>query len=204
MMGPHRLHKLVCLLALLHTGSPSIAFAQPMKSPLSGFVSMGTVGLGPGEKPNNSLQFILAEPGVFSGVVINISWTQLEPAPNSFDTSGIDQALQAVAAYNAAYPTAPLGVRLNVESGLLAPGWAKNLNGPPIEITDIPNGTSPPIIFTIGRFWEPAYSNDWRQLQNMLAAKYDGNPLIHEVTNGSCATVTDEPFVLVTTPFGPK
>jgi hypothetical protein len=213
MPWPKVLRRLACFLGLLLAGSPDLAFAQsgggaattanglPIKPPLSGFVSMGDDTLGPGEVVDNSLKWVLAEPGVFSGVVINISWTQIEGSPSNFNTSAIDSAIQAVAAYNISNPTAPLGIRLNVESGLLAPAWAKNLDGPPIEITDIPNGAAPPIIFTIGRFWEPAYRLAWQNLQNFLAKKYDGNLLIHEVTDGSCATVTDEPFVLITTPF---
>jgi hypothetical protein len=212
---PSRLRRLACVLAFFLAVSPGLALAQSgagrsasaitnllhIKTPLSGFVSMGDDTLGPGEIVDNSLKWILAEPGVFSGVVVNISWTQIEGKPNNFNTSAIDSALQAVAAYNARNRTAPLGIRLNVESGLLAPGWAKNLDGPPVEIADIPNGTSPPIIFTIGRFWEPDYRLAWRDLQDMLASRYDANPLIHEVTIGSCASVTDEPFVLITKPF---
>jgi len=215
MMGKYCLYKLICLLAVVFIGSPCAAYMQPIegynasavtsapliKSPLSGFVSMGDVSFGPGGIPDNSLKWIEAEPGVFSGVVINITWAQLQPTPYTFDTSSIDQALQSVAAYNISHPDTPLGIRLNVIAGLAAPLWAKNLNGSPIEIAEYPNGTSPPIIFTIGRFWAPAYRADWKNLQDMLATRYDGNTLIHEVTNGSCATITGEPFAFITTPF---
>jgi len=162
---------------------------------------MGEDTMGPGEIVDNSLRWILAEPGVFSGVVVNISWTQIQGTPHSFNTSAIDAALRDVAAYNALHPATPLGVRLNVESGLLAPGWVKNLSGPPIDIAEIPNGKARPIIFTIGRFWTPSYRLAWRNLQDRLAWRYDRNPLIHEVTNGSCATVTDEPFIIIEKPL---
>ena len=140
---------------------PSPAVAQTLKAPLSGLVSMGPTTLGPGGVPINDLSPILAEPGVFNGVVINIGWDALQPTPTTLDTSTIDQALAAVAAYNAKYPKTPLGVRLNVEASLLAPGWVKTMDGPAVVTLDQPNGNAPPTIFTIGRFWNADYQLAW-------------------------------------------
>jgi hypothetical protein len=184
------------LCAALAAPSPSIA--QIVKAPLSGIVSMGSTNLTPAGVPINSLQDIQAEPGVFSGVVVNIGWDALQPSPTTLNTATIDQALQAVAAYNAQYPATPLGVRLNVMGGLLAPLWAKTMDGPAVVTLDQPNGTAAPTIFTIGRFWNADYQMAWANLQTQLAARYDSNPLINEVSNDVCASVTDEPFVLIT------
>jgi hypothetical protein len=177
--------------------APSQSIAQTLKAPLSGFVSMGPVTLGPGGVPINDMTPILAEPGVFSGVVINIGWDALQPTQSTLDTSTIDQALAAVSAYNAKYPKTPLGVRLNVEAALLAPGWVKTMDGPAVVTLDQPNGTAPPTIFTIGRFWNMDYQMAWANLQTQLAAKYDTNPLINEISNTACSSVTDEPFVII-------
>jgi hypothetical protein len=178
--------------------APSQAATQILKAPLAGLVSMGSTGLSPGGIPINDLTPILAEPGVFNGVVINIGWDALQPARTTLDTSTIDQALAAVSAYNAQYPKTPLGVRLNVMGGLLAPSWAKTMDGPAVVTLVQPNGTAPPTIFSIGRFWNMDYQLAWENLQNLLAAKYDTNPLINEISNTACASVTDEPFVIIT------
>lgn len=49
---------------------------------------------------------------------------------------------------------------------------------------------------TIGRFWTPPYRAAWRRLQEMLAARYDDDPLVREVAVTSCASMTGEPFIL--------
>jgi hypothetical protein len=183
---------------IMACAAPSQSIAQTLKAPLSGLVSMGSTALSPGGIPVNDLSPILAEPGVFNGVVINIGWDALQPTPTTLDTSTIDTALAAVAAYNAKYPKTPLGVRLNVEASLLAPGWVKTMDGPAVVTLDQPNGNAPPTIFTIGRFWNADYQLAWTTLQARLAAKYDTNPLINEISNTACSSVTDEPFVLIT------
>jgi hypothetical protein len=182
---------------VLACAAPSQSIAQTVKAPLWGLVSMGSTALSPGGIPVNDLSPILAEPGVFQGVVINIGWDALQPTPTTLDTSTIDTALAAVAAYNAKYPSTPLGVRLNVEASLLAPGWVKTMDGPAVVTLDQPNGSAPPTIFTIGRFWNMDYQLAWANLQTQLAAKYDSNPLINEVSNTACSSVTDEPFVIL-------
>ncbi len=164
---------------------------------MSGLVSMGTTAEVNGV-PVNDLSPILGEPGVFSGVVINIAWFAVEPSQGTYDTSTIDSALAAVAAYNAEYPSTPLKVRLNVEASLLAPLWAKALDGGSVVTLDQPNAGAPDTIFTIGRFWMADYQAAFTTLQNYLAAKYDANPLINEVTNTACSSETDEPMAMIT------
>jgi hypothetical protein len=162
------------------------------------------VQLGPGGVPINTLAPIVAEPGIFSGVVINIGWDALQPTQTTLDTSTIDEALAAVTAYNEKYPKTPLGVRLNVEASLLAPLWAKTMDGPAVVTLDQPNGNNSPTIFSIGRFWNMDYQMAWANLQTQLAAKYDNNPLINEISNNVCSSVTDEPFVIITSPLAIK
>jgi hypothetical protein len=184
------------LLAPCSVASQSIA--QTLKAPLWGLVSMGSTAQTPAGVPINDLQPILAEPGVFDGVVINIGWDALQPTKTTLDTSTIDTALAAVTAYNTQYPETPLGVRLNVEGALLAPLWAKTMDGPAVITLVQPNANKAPTTFTIGRFWNIDYQLAWANLQTQLAAKYDTNPLIKEISNTACASVTDEPFVIIT------
>jgi hypothetical protein len=184
---------------LLANCAASRAMAQTVKSPMWGLVSMGSTSLTTSGVPVNDLSPILAEPGVFNGVVINIGWDALQPTRTTLDTSTIDTALADVAAYNATYPKTPLGVRLNVMGGLLAPSWAKTMDGPAVVTLVQSDGTAAPTVFTIGRFWNIDYQLAWEGLQNELAAKYDTNTLIKEVSNTACASVTDEPFVFITT-----
>ncbi len=158
---------------------------------------MGPVDELPDGYPDNDMTPIENEPGVFNGVVINIAWSALQATQGAtVDTSTIDSALAVVSAYNAEYPQTPLGVRLNVEQALLAPDWAKTLDGP--SVINYINGDE---VFHVGRFWMADYQAAWTSLQNQLAAIYDTNPLIHEISNTSCSSATGEPFVIRGTPL---
>ena len=171
-------------------GAAAITSNNGLKPALQGLVSMGDISFRNVDGvPNNSLTDIYARPGIFGGVVINVSWAQVEPAPGKLDTSQIDRALADVRTYNAKYPTAPLGVLLRVSGANAAPNWVKSLGGAPLTIN---HRGSPE---TIGRFWSTQYQDAWTELQKMLAAKYDSEPLIYEVANASCSSQTDEPFV---------
>jgi hypothetical protein len=48
---------------------------------------------------------------------------------------------------------------------------------------------------TVGRWWEPGFQAEWTAALTALAAQYDSNPLIADVSNTSCSTQTDEPWV---------
>jgi hypothetical protein len=133
----------------------------------------------------------------FAGIVANATWAQIEPEPGQFNYSIIDQDLALVNAYNRKNPANPLEVKLRVWPALTAPEWAKVLSGPPIPIT--PSGTQTKS-GTVGRWWTPAYRSAWSVLQHNMAARYDNNPLVHEVSVSSCASLTDEPFNMAATP----
>ena len=47
---------------------------------------------------------------------------------------------------------------------------------------------------TVGRFWSPDYRQPWASLQQQLAARFDKQPLIREVSVTSCMSFTAEPF----------
>jgi hypothetical protein len=129
----------------------------------------------------------------FSGIVVNQTWSQLEPTQGQFDFSTLDASLAAVSAYNTQHPDAPLAVRLRVFAAYAAPAWAKTLDGPPITVpANLPSNTGG----TLGQWWKPGYRSAWAGLQQALASRYDTNPVLHEVAVSSCSSLTAEPFVI--------
>lgn len=126
-------------------------------------------------------------PTAYQGVVKNVTvralWSNLEPAPGVLDTTTLDAALTRV----------PAGdhVLLRLMAGINAPDWVKNLDGAPIGVTDPLDQVSG----TVGRWWLPDYITAWRGLNSMLAARYDADPRISEVTISGAMTVYAEPFM---------
>jgi hypothetical protein len=127
------------------------------------------------------------------------SWRNLQKSATSGITEDneIDQGLAAVRKYNKAHADAPLAVKLRVWGGSWAPEWAMNEGGAPIHLihTNVNNVEHPR---TVGHVWSPEYRKAWEHFQELLAAKYDSEPLIHEVAVTSCAMFTAEPFFLDT------
>ena len=188
------------LLSLFCAVTGAGAAAQTAVKPrFTGVVAMGDIGFHKQFNgiPDNAttMALIQAHPGVFSGIDINAAWARLQPAPGLFDTSSIDQALTLVRAYNAVNPTTPLTVKLRVWGGVTAPAWVKELEGAPIPVEF--EGA----IVTVGRFWDQLYREEWRVLQRELAAQYDSDPLVVEISNSSCSSITSEPFIYPTDPI---
>ncbi len=175
-------------LAALRAGDPG----PQLKVPLSGLVAMGDIGFhrvdGGLAQPN--VDDLNRVPGIFGGMVVNVTWAQLEAQRGVLDTKIIDDVLAKIRLYNQANAQHPLGVRLRVWPGPNAPIWAKNLGGAPVTVLhkDMP--------ITVGRFWSEPYRTAWRDLQNRLAARYDPEPLIREVANTSGSSITDEVCLL--------
>ena len=112
-------------------------------------------------------------------------------------TARLDHALKEVRQYNAANPTAPLGVKLRIFAGNQAPEWAKAIAGGPLTMQRNPQGCpSGNCPITIGKVWNPQYIAAWRAFQGLAAAHYDPLPLIRSVAVTSCTMQTDEPFVM--------
>lgn len=160
-----------------------------VKPPLRGLISMGAYKfVARGTPPVNTMAPIEKVGGIFGGIVVVASWAQLQPARGAFDPSAIDDFLKQVRAYNRRYPDAKLAVKLRVWAGFMAPDWAKNIGGAPIAT--VHNGYP----HTIGRFWLPRYRKAFADLQTLLAARYDNEPLIREVAVTQCMSYTAEPF----------
>src|ERR1700722_11949358 len=98
-MRPCSLFKTVATALFIATITVTEAHAQPALKPLiHGLISMGNIGFHrrDGGIPDNSLKELEAYPGVLTGVVINISWDQLQPTRGSLNTAALDTALDAV------------------------------------------------------------------------------------------------------------
>ena len=143
--------------------------------------------------PVVDLTDVAGQSPAFSGIVVNQTWSQLEPSQGHFDFSTLDASLAAVSAYNTQHPTAPLAVRLRVFGAYAAPSWAKTLDGAPITVpANLPSNTGG----TLGQWWKPGYRSAWAGLQQALASRYDTNSVLHEVAVSSCSSLTAEPFVI--------
>jgi hypothetical protein len=137
--------------------------------------------------------------GLLQGVVILATWRNLEKSATSglTEDNEIDQGLAAVRKYNQAHPDAPLAVKLRVWGGSFAPNWVIDSTGGPIHLVHT-NVNKLDRERTVGHVWSPGYRKAWAHLQELLAAKYDREPLIREVAATSCAMFTAEPFYLDT------
>jgi hypothetical protein len=192
-MGTFSLGGAVVGVALLFSPAlPAEAQAAGLKPALRGLIDMGDISFHreDGGVAKTSVSDLDKYQGIFGGIVINITWAQLEPARGSLVTDGIDGPLNDIRAYNEKNPDHPIGARLRVWPGPCAPDWAKHLGGDPVKILhrDMP--------VTVGRFWAKPYREAWRDFQNRLAAKYDSEPLIREVSNTTGSSITDESMLL--------
>jgi hypothetical protein len=180
-------------------GGPSDgALKSGLKPPLEGLAAMGAIGfIFRGSTPDNdaTLGSIELASEAITGMVVNISWAQIEPQPGQLDTTTIDRILAGAAAYNSRHPAAPIRLKFRVYGGPQAPDWAKNLGGPPLNASRVLPGRAP-VPIRIGRFWSEEYNQAWSGLQHRLAARYDANPLVSEVSDTACSSETGEPEII--------
>lgn len=180
------------------------------KTPIHGLIDLGQVIADDmPEPPPNTLYYVCRRQGAISGIVVNDTWEHMQRnGGQTIDTSSVDRALKAIAAYNAK-PGRSLGVRLRIWAGIDAPDWAKRIGGAPIRICDgdavrvtprvqpAPAPTPCPsvAIRTVGRFWSNGYERAWRNFESLLAKAYDRDARVNEVSLSSCSSLTSEPFV---------
>ncbi len=131
---------------------------------------------------------------VVNGAVVKANWRDLQPTRGGPIASNnvIDQTIAAAQELNAQDPTRQVRLKLRVFAGVNAPEWAKQLDGAPFTLHDPQTGA---LIGTVGRFWTANFKAAYDDLQAKLAAKYDSNKLIVDVTTGRCTTEFNEPFL---------
>jgi len=170
------------------TSAPATLSSKPA---LNGLIDMGV------QTPYQTGQpFPVTDPstldayaGAFSGIVVNESWSQLEPTAGIEQWGPLDDSLAAVDNWNKAHPTTPLGVKLRIFAGRSAPGWVTVQSG---TVTITVHGRH----VAVGRWWTPPFESAWHSFQQALAARYDANPLVRQVSVSSCSSSTGEPFVV--------
>jgi hypothetical protein len=195
---------LVLLLLVFAVRPPHLAVqpaADTVKEPLRGLISMGAYKFAPvlGE-PDNSLDTVRQKNGLLQGIVILASWRSLVPTATSglADNNEIDQGLAAVRKYNQDNPTAPLAVKIRAWGGFWAPDWVIQASGGKIAVEHT-NDQGQSKDRALGYVWSEEYHKAWAHLQELLAAKYDADPLVHEVAVTSCMMFTAEPFSMTPT-----
>ena len=165
--------------------------AQGEKLPLRGLIDMGiqTAYQSGQPFPVTDPSTLDAYAGAFTGIVVNESWSQLEPAPGVQQWGPLDKSLAAVSAWNAAHPSTPLGVKLRIFAGRGAPAWVASQSG--TVAIDV-HGRK----VAVGKWWTQPFESAWHSFQLALAARYDSDALVRQVSVSSCSSSTGEPFVV--------
>jgi hypothetical protein len=171
--------------------STTVSGSLAPKPALTGLIDMGVQTAYQTGRP-----FAVTDPstldvyaGAFSGIVVNEAWSQLEPAAGVEQWGPLERSLAAVAAWNAAHPATPLGVKLRVFAGRSAPGWVTAQSG---TVTIVVHKRH----VTVGKWWTQPFESAWHAFQQDLAARYDANSLVRQVSVSSCSSSTGEPFVV--------
>jgi hypothetical protein len=186
----------LCAVAIAAGVSPVTSEAKPKpKSQIAGLVDMGSQAVNRVSQPFPTVNTAEVAPvaAAFSGIVVNASWSQLEPARGHYAFGVLKRSVAAVRAYNRAHHAHPLLIKLRVFGGFAAPAWAKALGGPPVTL---PSKTLASGSGTVGRWWTVRYRPAWSELQHKLAERYDSERLIHSVAVSSCSSLSAEPFVM--------
>jgi hypothetical protein len=181
--------------------------AATVKPTLIGLLTMGNESWFDytNELPTNKLLEANADPGVYSGAVIQATWSQLEPQPGVFDDTVISNALLQIQDYNQQYSSTPLVGKLRIFAGIHTPPWVFQQAGSVIvtnvnvfvltnKFEVITNYSTN--VYTLPDFWTTNYSSLWTQMQAHLASVFDTNPLLGEVAISVGSSITAEPFVV--------
>lgn len=136
---------------------------------------------GYGSAYENILGGFVASGGTQPSGGTGVSWVDLQTTDGGAIASNnnIDKALTLCTTVNGRQ-SKQWTVKLRIFCGSVAPTWAKNKSGGPIS------GNSSE---TLGPFWCADYQASYKDFMTKLAAKYDANPLIGEVT--ICLTADD-------------
>ena len=176
---------------ILGTG---ISVAVEAKDRAAGFYTRGDVSKAPGSRngfdnPNvtdSSKPTDWAES--VDGIVVQLEWSELQPdAPlNSnqkavLDSSWIDDAIDEVETWNDVDGNNQLGIKLRIFAGIYTPQWVKDEAGSSTLDFKRSNfdGDYP-------HFWKTKFKTRYKELHQLLAAKYDSEPLIKEIAISAC------------------
>ncbi|HEY9715662.1 MAG TPA: hypothetical protein V6C72_19465, partial [Chroococcales cyanobacterium] len=184
----------LCYFCLVAAMASPAALASESKPILKGLISCGSTEFNRNEAgdPDNSIADVPKFEGVLTGVVLNFSWAQLQPKPDSIEFPVIQSAMTPVLQFNRRHPRFALRAEIRVWSGREAPDWVKELGGGPVTVAHGKNKVQIP------RFWTAEYRHAWSKLQDQLAGQFDAQPEVASVTNTLGASISDDPFLLPT------
>lgn len=180
---------------LFSSSSKTTGTSISRKPPLVGLIDMGYQGPYGKDQPfpPTDPSVLDSYAGAFSGIVVNESWSQLEPTEGVYDWAPLDASLANIAAWNTKHSTTPLAVKLRIFAGQSAPAWVVSMSGPEVTTTA---GLHTARTVIVGRFWTAPFRQAWSTFQHAMAARYDTDPLIRAVSVSSCSSSTGEPFVV--------
>lgn len=120
-------------------------------------------------------------------------WADMQPVEFGpiVENNVLDRALAAVGEWNRKHPDDQLVLRLRTFSGIYAPDWVMRHAGS-VQVDYRKNGAARSVLRATPRFWTPAYQEAWRGFQEKMAAKYDGNSLICDVSISGSMTLHSE------------
>ena len=181
---------------LVFSNLTALSASNVLKTPIRGLFDRGSLGSSSYNMPTGSGVAAL------NGVVANVNWADLQTTPGGpiVHPNQLDSALTAVTSYNTSHAN-QLEVKLRVYAGIDAPNWAKTIDGWNPANADTCNNQGSPC-GTIGPFWTTDYDNAYKTFMTELAAAYDSQPLLHDVTISQCMTTFAEPFMRDDTNLG--
>lgn len=141
------------------------------------------------------------------GTLVFAEWADMQPTkfgPLS-QNNVIDQALAAVKEWNQQHPEHAVYLRLRTFAGIYSPDWVMEHTGA-VEVDYRKKVSAKPLVRMTPRFWTAEFAEAWTDYQIKMAKKYDGHPLISDVSISGCMTLHSEvmwrqpgfPFVLPT------
>jgi len=171
------------------------------KVPVYGLTDVGYSGFlvanapAGGDVPDNSMEMINADPGVFAAAVINLTWKQLEPTPGNYDFSAIEQAIANIEAANGS--TYYVRAKFRIWAGNNVPTWLINqepviLSGATSYGVYVEDGANNTVVNAL--YWSSSYEQQYKALIDKIALQYDTRKMVQEVSVGACSSTTEEPF----------
>ena len=128
--------------------------------------------------------------GVVSNFVVNVHWSDIQPAPGPLvSNNAIDRAIVVARQMNATSGHASVGIKIRFYAGVDAPNWVKQLAGGPVQVV------SGSLTGTVGRFWTDAFGAAYTDVWTRMAQKYDSVPEIREITVSRCMTFYAETMI---------
>jgi hypothetical protein len=124
------------------------------------------------------------------GWVVEATWAELQPDSGATiaPDNPIDQAIALIHS-NPAY--AKMHLRVRIMAGIDSPSWVEAMSGGPVYVYNDQSGVGG----DVPRFWTAPVEQAYANLQALLAARYDNDPEIEDVTVSGCMTVYAEPLI---------